>query len=440
MIKLSLLGLLALAILGLVIHLTYQPVVKYSAKNFSCSGKTCNVILIVNDTLAAGHLSLYGYGRTTSPFVDEYFGKGGVVFKNMSSNAPWTLASFASFFTSQYPTETKLETYQDRLDPNIPAFPNVLASSGVDVASFYLGEGNSGVFSRFPQKNSFTSEDPLTYDLGIDWIKTHQQKSQNTPFFIMVHNRIVHEPYDPPNQYRKLFGAPEKYPGAVLDTELDQANKDPRGVTKDQHDRFVRQYDQEVRYVDDLTKKFISDLSQEVLDSSLIIFTADHGEGFGEHGVYGHTQSVYQEVLHVPFLVRGPGIKPAIVDASTSLLNLGPTLLDLFGLSKEPTFKGVSLMPVLQGQTFADETVKSELAYRIWPGGTRLDRLPVIRKRQLPDNGWTSVRKGSLKIIEGPTRSFEIYDLSSDPGEKRGLAQNPPAGLDELKQLLPKKF
>src|SRR5581483_5460383 len=188
----------------------------YSSNNISCGGSVCNVVLIVNDTLSSRHLGLYGYSRATSPFIDQYFGQG-VVFKAASANVPWTLPSFASFFTSNFPHQINFENYSDKLSDKFLTFPEVLRSGGVETAGVFVTGINNGIFSRFDVGNRLGYEDPFTFAAAEDWL-LRRQFSQK-PFFLMIHNRIVHDPYDPPTEYRSLFGAPAPYPGSVTDSQ-----------------------------------------------------------------------------------------------------------------------------------------------------------------------------------------------------------------------------
>lgn len=388
----------------------------YSTNSLSCGGSVCNVVLIVNDTLSARHLGLYSYPKATSPFIDQYFTRG-VVFKSASSNAPWTLPSFASFFTSSLPQQIHFENYSDKLAENFLTFPEVLRKGGVETAGFYVGDTTSGIFSRFDSRNRQSSQDPFTIAAAEDWIIRHQ--SDQKPFFVMLHNRIVHDPYDPPSPYRSLFGAPANYLGAVTDAQIVQANE--KGLTAEEQQRFIRQYDQELRYLDDLTKGFFASLPEEILKKTIFIFTSDHGEGFGEHGRYTHANSLYGELLDVPLLISGPGLTSRVESQPVSLLDLGPTIIDIFGLAHPASFTGQSLLPLLKGGSISEETIRSELAYKVWPDVGLKTVIPTVRTAALKERGYISLRRGDWKLIQNPDLTLELYNLKSDPKESINL-------------------
>jgi arylsulfatase A-like enzyme len=127
---------------------------------------------------------------------------------------------------------------------------------------------------------------------------------------------------------------------------------------------------------------------------------ADHGEAFGEHGTIYHTKTLYEELLRVPLIVRGPGIAARRIDRHVTLMDLGPTLLDVFGVDTPPGFMGQSLVPLLQGRD------------------APLDR-PVLAEGRLRRALYFG---DHLKVIEDERRKLvEVYDLLADPGEMRNL-------------------
>jgi arylsulfatase A-like enzyme len=138
----------------------------------------------------------------------------------------------------------------------------------------------------------------------------------------------------------------------------------------------------------------------------VLIVSADHGEAFGDHGTFQHSKTLYEELIHVPLLVMGSGISPRVVDQRVGLVDLGPTLLDLFGAPTPATFEGQSLIPLIEGREAA------------------LDR-PLIAETRLRQSITTPE---GLKVIEDLRRkTVEVYDLTSDPGEAHDLFDEGPA-------------
>lgn len=393
-----------------------------------------NVIFVVADALSAQHMSLYGYSRQTTPFIDDYFGRLGVVFKDVSSTAPWTVPSLSSFLTSQYPTTIGMETFGDRLSGDIPSLPGSLRAGGVDLAAFPQGifqirqvKSSSGlaVFRQFGVVETFQTDEvtrtkghPQMFQAAADWIKSRQAEGRkDKPFFIWMHSLITHSPYDPPPAYQKLFGGPEHYPGAIGTAELDEA-KQPGALTEEEKIRFRLQYDQDIRYFDDSLKSFIQGLSKDVRENSTIILIGDHGEAFGEHGKLEHASTLYQEMIQVPMLINSPGLVPSKVSSPVSLLDLSPTILDLFGLSSPKSFQGQSLLSLARGVVRSPELIRSERANDPLTGKDDIAKGidPQVRTAPLP-LGQTAVRLGNWKLIQNPDQSLELYNLSSDPGE-----------------------
>ena len=117
---------------------------------FLCGDRPCNVILIIPESISARHMGIYGYERDTTPFIDEFFGKEGIVFENAWSAAPWTWPSFAALFTSQLASEVFVETWEDKLCDTIPTFIDVLDKK--EIPKFIA---HTWTFSPLNKMNSF---------------------------------------------------------------------------------------------------------------------------------------------------------------------------------------------------------------------------------------------------------------------------------------------
>lgn len=420
----TLILLLFLVVIG-VIYFWNGNNFKASTKTISCGGSICNVVLIVNDTLSAKHMGLYGYSRDTTPFIDKFFSQNSIVFKNASSNSSWTLPSFASFFTSKYPSEIRFEMFTDKLDPKIKSFTDDLQKAGIKIAAFYarnIGYPNLeklkwGIVERFKSNDRVAYSDNRAFVAALLWIDEHKSK----PFFVMIHNKIVHDSYSPKDSYRKLFDAPENYLGDVTQDELRAAEKNFDSLSKEELERFRREYDQQVRYLDDSIKYFVNNLSEKEKERTVIILTADHGEGFGEHKKFLHANSLYEELLHVPLLMKIPGIKQKFVNEPISLLDLGPSIIDIFGLPKDLDFHGISL---LRGE-IPKRIIKAELAKGKEEFRPLKEFYSNIRREDLSKESQSKmVRYGKWKVIKKFNNSLEIYNLIDDPQEKTNLINN----------------
>jgi hypothetical protein len=180
---------------------------------------------------------------------------------------------------------------------------------------------------------------------------------------------------------------------------------DRGGAKGSERERYLA----EIAVADAQVARVATLLQQRFGNRGILIVSADHGEAFGEHATFQHTKTLYEELVHIPLLVRGPGVVPQVIDERVGLIDLGPTILDLFGVETPAAFEGQSLVPWLAGR------------------GTPLDRPLVVegrlRRALYAPNG--------LKVIEDLRRkTVEVYDLGRDPGETRSLWDADPARAD----------
>ena len=402
------------------------------SRSIECNGKTCNVIMIISDALSAQHMSVYGYERDTTPFIKDYFENNGLIFESASSTASWTLPSFASIFRSRYPSEITFRELAQTQDPN--TFVDVLRRNNVEVVGL-VDEGQlikESIANVFRQEEKLAGERETKFLSAGYWLNERIEEGANRPFFMLLHDWTVHDPYDPPERYRQMYGEPEKYQGSVQHDEIEQVKKN--GFDSEaQRQKFIRRYDQGVRYFDDLFKDFINSLPQEVLDSSIIILTSDHGEGFNEHGFFYHGAHVYEEFVHVPLLFRFPGNMYAQkrVTQSVSLIDIAPTVLKIFGHEPLKSYQGIDLLPTLEKGELLNNRgmIISELGSFVLSLGDDTKSFKQIGEEQLKGNIFEdrerlAVRKGGWKVIKKGLSDVELYDVYQDKLEKNNLINN----------------
>ncbi|MCA1650579.1 MAG: sulfatase-like hydrolase/transferase, partial [Acidobacteria bacterium] len=219
-------------------------------------------------------------------------------------------------------------------------------------------------------------------DEAVAWLGRHDAE----PFFVWIHLFDTHRPYDLPDEYK---------------------------------DRHFDPYLAAVAYEDSQIARVISHLeTRGLLNGTLVVVAGDHGESLGDHGEDSHGIFLYQESLRVPFMVRGPGVSPRRVPAVARLVDVMPTVLDLFGVSTSG-IDGVSL---------------AQVGIR----GGRDPRLEVYSESMYPRRfGWAplgSLRADRYKVIKAPRP--ELYDLVNDPGEERNvLAEHPTVAAAMLRRL-----
>lgn len=291
-----------------------------------------SVVLVSLDTLRARSMSLYGNPRDTTPLMTALAARG-ATFDNVSTTFSNTLGAHMSMLTGLYPVHHRMIGRIDgphELADDHTLLAQVFRKAGYATAGFTedaLLDSRFGFrrgFSTYYEKTAIErqyGDAAETFDRALEWAS----RRADEPFFLFVHTYQVHDPYDPPPEYRDLFP----------DIGGDQ-----------------RAYEQEVRYVDDLLAGLVRRLYELVPEQRLmIVVTADHGEEFFEHRGFRHAQ-LFDEVMHVPLLMVWPGTIPGgvRVPVAASLVDLVPTILGLVGLTAPSGIDGVDLGEFAMGR------------------------------------------------------------------------------------------
>jgi len=341
-------------------RITSNMPVKIMAIVLACLAVTCseeapqiNLVLIGVDTLRPDHLGCYGYGRSTSPNIDR-LAEGGVLFENVISPCPWTLPSFATIFTSLYPSQHGAMGSRTAMRGGFPTLASLLMENGYATGAIINAPYLKGKFHMDRGFDFYYMTPPEGRDAGgttedaLRWI----DDNSTGPFFMFAHYFDPHIPYAPPAPYDSIFDAgytgkvrkpynPKWLPrarlhGLELVTNLKQADKD----------HIEALYDGEVAFTDASIGALIDGLEARGLtQNTLIVFLSDHGEEFFEHGGFEHGHSLFGELLRAPFILSMPGRVPEgrRVPEQVRLVDVLPTLLDLLGMESEDHFEGRSL-------------------------------------------------------------------------------------------------
>ncbi|MEM1207505.1 MAG: sulfatase, partial [Acidobacteriota bacterium] len=315
---------------------------------------TRGVIVVSVDTLRADHLGAYGYDRDTSPQLDA-LAQESVVFEHAYAQAPSTLVSHMSIFTSLFPAQHGVVSHgQTKLAESIPTFPQRFHDAGFRTGGHTEGGYVAGGYGfdrgfdewRDPDYDHSTDIEE-TVDRGLAFLA---DVGADESFLLFLHTYSVHDPYEPPDPWRHRFWTDEPPTYATADAAtLRAANDGTRPIVDGEAAYFASRYDDGIRYADVELGRFLDGIDRLGLrDEVTLVVTSDHGEEFREHGKYLHTQ-LYPPVLHVPLLVRHPELEPARVEAPVRSIDIAPTLLDLFGLEPLPGASGQSLVPFLEG-------------------------------------------------------------------------------------------
>jgi arylsulfatase A-like enzyme len=381
-----------------------------------------NVVLVSVDTLRAPSLGSYGYARDTSPFLDG-LAREGALFENAITTSVTTAPSHMSLFTGLYPVHHGIVSGSEWKHPRARTLPEQLRAAGYETAAFtengfvIRARGFGDGFARYVE-NRARPDVPRSARRTFAQARRWLESGPRRPFFLFVHTYEVHAPYAPPAAYAELF---------VDDGVAGPA--DP--VVRSQRD----DYDREIRHVDDELRGLFDTLAAvEASDSTLLVFTADHGEEFGEHGSLQHGGAVFEESLRVPLVFWGPGRVPEGLRVAdlVSLIDVGPTLLELLGLPPLPALDGVSLGPLLRGEAVPSRRLFAEARAEVrWIG-------PSEGVRWSPP--LVAVRTDGEKFVvhrpaHGPAEPSVAYDLALDPGELEPRALSGPEG-DEVHRLV----
>jgi arylsulfatase A-like enzyme len=422
-----------------------------------------NVLLLIWDTVRARNLSVYGYDRPTTPGL-EALAKESVVFDRAIATAPYTLPSHASLFTGRWSHELSTD-WRVPLNAEPRTLAEVLRGAGYRTAGFaanrfyvtraygldrgfvhfrevrhVLGEAirHSSLFRHVVTLNATRRLIGFETDLGraaaaelYDDVARWVSKGKNDrPYFAFVNVMDGHAPFLPRAPYDTLFGW---YSAATPREDRQRlrlmAHENPASLPVEDAKRLERAYDGAIAALDAMTTSFIDTLRQRgLLDRTLVIISADHGEEFGEQGIFGHGNSLYFPSLHVPLIVWAPGRVPAgvRVPATVSLRDLPATVLDL-----------LQLPPVLPGQSLAN----------LWRGDTAVvhqaGALAEVRyDRSLPPSvpasagGLMSLVTDSLQLIRSGRGNEQFFDITTDlTGVTRARPDS--ARLSGLRALMP---
>jgi arylsulfatase A-like enzyme len=429
-----------------------------------------NVVFIILDTVRAASLSLYGYDRPTTPELERW-ARRGVVFDNAFSPSPWTLPSHASMFTGRHPHELTAN-WQTPLDARYPTLADILAARGYVTAGFAsnpfyttyehgldrgfvhyedyrvsLGQTlNSGslpafilagrpgfsqnIFRRILSNYEYLGRktaDIVTRDF-LSWLEASDER----PFFAFLNYMDSHVPFEPPAEWAERFDV--RPPRPLLDRLVDDRSMwTPEERAAGAYDRD--RYDATIAFTDAQLGVLFDALEQrDLLDETVVIVTADHGEHLGEHALYGHANSLYPQLLHVPLVIWEPDAAPARIAEYASLRSLPATVLDLIDLEGQADLPGGSLAPLWRdgGRPPADALVAS-----VRRG------LDVAENATNADGDAHALTEDGRHYILNPDGRQELFDLRSDPHGARDLAESRDGGeiiarlRDALLRLVP---
>jgi len=349
-----------------------------------------NIVFITIDAARADHLGCYGYRRDTTPNVDR-LAADSIRFANAYSQSSTTIYSMNALMASRVPLEVEK-------GPVTPTLAEILGEAGFSTAVIgpkirFEVYNYRHVFYRGFQVRELSLQpatrledliSPRLTEMANDFI----QDQHNSPFFLWLHYYDPHAPYL------------------------------PNAETEEWGERGIDLYDGELRRADQCVGAFLKELhALDLYDRTIIVVFGDHGEEFREHGGLTHSTTLYNETLHIPLIVRVPGLESGVVLSPVGLIDIIPTVLDILGMPAQASFRGRSLLTLMETPQI------DESAYPVYSETLK------FRKR--------SVRLGDYKLIyDYRYCTYELYNLKDDPGEKTNLFDQRPEAAARLKDLL----
>jgi uncharacterized protein (TIRG00374 family) len=417
-------------------HTTPEPARPLSA---DLQGRP-NIVLIGIDALRADRLSCYGYDQQTSPNMDALATEG-VLYRNMLSQSSWTRPSFATILTSLYPSSHTAVSKVSRLPQSALTLAEVLQKAGYRTGGFADNINIAPIFGFGQGFDSYTYLEPVLplgasdtsselalyqaarrgYYLLVGeqvWVQEYYQDAATVTtaatewlaahrgerFFLFLHYMETHDPY-----------MEHPYNGVGYARASDQ-NPDPALAPT-----FSALYDGEVRYVDEYIGELFAFLKEAGLyEDTLIVLTADHGEEFQEHGGWWHGQTLYEEQIRVPLIIKYPGRARAgtVVEEYARSLDIAPTVVDVAALSIPGVWQGRSLWSDTEPPAyfFAEEDLEGNVIRAVQQGDYKLILTNRDNPRGLPAEA--------------------LYNLDRDPGEHDNRVQEEAGWAATLREVL----
>ena len=306
-----------------------------------------DIFLVIIDTLRADHLGCYGYDRDTSPFIDS-LAASGITFTHFQANSPWTLPSHASIWTG-LSVQSHSAGIRDELtyglNPDLSTIPTILGDQGYVTLGFVNSRllcdmlGFSRGFDHYELNQAGHGMAGQTVDSVIAWFT--ENIGNPSPKLVVIHLFDPHAPYDPPDGFDRAFS--DTGVSGIDDWVVDSLNEltNPEDL-----DHLLDMYDGEIAWVDHQLGRLFNELDDlGCMDNALVIITSDHGEEFLDHGDISHGHSLYQELLHIPLVISGPGVPAGIIDSTPGgHFDILPTLTAYIGIVTEEGVEGIDLL------------------------------------------------------------------------------------------------
>jgi arylsulfatase A-like enzyme len=407
-----------------------------------------NILLISIDTLRADHLSSYGYSRVTSPVLDALAAEG-ALFENVFAQRAETWPSMTSILTSLYPHEHGVRHNGESLQATIPILPQLLKPHGYQTAAF-LGNMKTAPHRGFDEKkiSSTVQRDVGVNEAAMGWLRERARE----PFFAWVHYVGPHRPYSPPKRFAERFVTEYDGPiaGATFEA-LSRVTLEKTVLSVEDVAHVAGLYDGEIAFVDSAIGVLLRALEERgASENTLVVIVGDHGEALYDRNFYFyHTCSIYDSTLHIPLILRWPGVVPAgtRVERVVEGIDIVPTIFELVGLPVLERFSGRSVAALATGASAQrqmgapDARAFSELGPEVRSIRTRRWRYVENGGSKPPDcrpyrDAWQQGRAD----VGYEIAQRELYDLESDPDESVNVVDAHPDVAERMGRRLRAEF
>jgi choline-sulfatase len=386
------------------------------------------IVVVLIDTLRADHVGLYGSKWPATPEIDR-LGPESVWFERAFSQASWTRPSVPSLFTGLYPSEHGMTGF-DQQSETVVVRGQVLAEEATTLAEGMKAAGYRTALAGFQYqlstkfnqqqgfdfyKNNISGGGGKIVSTFLEWVDEAPEK----PFFAYLHFLDIHWPYCPPKRVHWRFDPPPSAMNVCGNAKALRAGLADGSIVATEADRRAldARYSEKLLSLDDRMGDLFRELRKRGLwDDTLLVVTADHGQEFGEHGGFDHGTSLFDELLHVPFIFKLParfgGRSGSSLPPIVEIRSLLPTLFDLVGQPIPAAVSAPSLLPWLSGRAPAE---------------------PPVTFVAAESNGFYAVRDERYKLVVQPaTGRQQLYDLVEDPLELSDIAASHPAELARM--------
>lgn len=402
-----------------------------------------DVVIVSLDTVRRDRLGLYGYDRPTSPHLDR-FAPRALVFDRAYAPAPWTLPSHVSLLSGLWPDRHGVTGARGRIPDSLPWLPELLRRAGFRTIAATGGGYVGPAFGFARGFDLYGTVDPARPARGLadqagatgrqrraarraEASRAHLlaeiERPVRPPLFAFVHTYVAHE-YGASEEDLRAVGAD----GPMLERAkrpvdaqalLRRAEKAQAGAEGEALRREVAlRYDAALREADRLVRDVVSALERAgTLERSVVVVLSDHGEELGEHGAFGHGHALHEELLRVPLLLRAPSVEAGRRSDPVSLVDVVPTIARLAGVVPSRGLDGRDLL--------------APIPKRPRPLLARGDRRSSVYHALLHGRFKLCVRRDA----DG-TETVRLFDLASDPGERRDLSQERPRLARTLAETL----